>query len=361
MNKIGKNAIAMGVVIALSGCNQTSNEITTNSNVSKPLHVVSVKESKFDANKSFYGTVQASEKAGLAFRVPGTLSEVLVTKGQSVSKGDVLARIDQHDYTVSLEELEARKLEAISAHKLAKAELNRVRQAMKDNAIASVNEDRAISGYERSVSAIKVIDKNIQRAKDTLSYTEILAPFDGIISQVNFDAFEQVLPGVPVLSMQNNSALEVEIDVPDTLLHRFELGQSGEVSWYQHSKSLPATLTEISTQPDPIRQTYTLTFAVDKHSSELLPGRAVTLNTEVNEFNKVYCLPYSSLLGKNDDMFVHVVRDELIVPKRVEVQTFNGSNACLSADFNSDDLIVVSGTHYLNDGDTAISVIHKEI
>ncbi|MCV5276044.1 hypothetical protein OFC49_35485, partial [Escherichia coli] len=76
-------------------------------------------------------------------------------------------------------------LEAQSAHKLAKAELKRVKQATSDDAIASVNLDRAISSYERSLSAVKVVEKNIQRAKDALRYTTLRAPFTGIVADVS--------------------------------------------------------------------------------------------------------------------------------------------------------------------------------
>ncbi|MCV5664160.1 biotin/lipoyl-binding protein, partial [Escherichia coli] len=86
------------------------------------------------------------------FRVPGTVESVFVNKGSVVEKGQVIATLDKHDYQVSLEELQARMLEAQSAHKLAKAELKRVKQATSDDAIASVNLDRAISSYERSLS-----------------------------------------------------------------------------------------------------------------------------------------------------------------------------------------------------------------
>ncbi|MCC4820996.1 biotin/lipoyl-binding protein, partial [Vibrio lentus] len=90
------------------------------------------------------------------FRVPGTIQKMMVSVGDSVKKGQPLAQLDPHDYQVALEELQARALEAKSAHKLAKSELVRVKQAIADNAIADVNLDRAISGYERSEAAVKV-------------------------------------------------------------------------------------------------------------------------------------------------------------------------------------------------------------
>lgn len=98
-------------------------------------------------------------KSRFIFRVPGTINNIAVKAGDSVVKGQLIAQLDDHDYQVVLQELEAKMLEAQSAHKLAKAELQRVQQAAQDDAIAQVNLDRAISGYERSQSAIKVVKK----------------------------------------------------------------------------------------------------------------------------------------------------------------------------------------------------------
>lgn len=361
MREVFPQLLVASCCVSLLGCQQPSEQAVSNGELQRPVHVVAVDSALTISDKTFYGKVQSQQKAGLAFRIPGTLHDVAVKQGQEVKQGDVIARLDQHDYIVALQELEARKLEAVSAHKLAKAELARVEQALEDNAIASVNRDRAISGYERSLSAIKVVDKNIQRAKDTLGYTEIKAPFDGIVAQVNFDTYEQILPGIAVVTLQNNDRLEVDIDVPDTLVHQFKRGQSGQVSWYQSQENLAATLTEISTQPDPIRQTYSVTYSIDGSQPELLPGRAVTLRAQITNSKADYCLPYSSLIGQNDNTFVNLVRSEKVVSQPIKVVHMDASNVCVNSEFKAGDYVVVSGSHYLQQGDHVNNLIVKSM
>ncbi|ETX83917.1 hlyD secretion family protein, partial [Vibrio parahaemolyticus EKP-028] len=167
MNHQIKTAALSTIALSLLGCNQAQPQVEEPS-ASRPVQVIEVNERNEELNKSFSGIVKAKETASLSFRVPGTVESVFVNKGSVVEKGQVIATLDKHDYQVSLEELQARMLEAQSAHKLAKAELKRVKQATSDDAIASVNLDRAISSYERSLSAVKVVEKNIQRAKDAL-------------------------------------------------------------------------------------------------------------------------------------------------------------------------------------------------
>lgn len=356
MNRFSSLSIAVGLAIGLTGCNQA--QVIEQPQVSqKTLQVVELADSQSLSAKHFSGVVHSQETAGLAFRVPGTITHIHVKKGQSVEKGQLIAQLDPHDYQVALEELQAKKLEAESAHKLAKAELKRIKQATQDDAIASVNLDRAISGYERSLSAIKVVDKNIQRAKDTLRYTELRAPFDGVIGRVDYDSHEQVLPGISVATLQDNMQLEVEVDVPESLIEDFAIGQTGAVSWYQSKTALNAQVTEIAPLPHLIKQTYTVTYRIDGAAQTLFPGKAVSVTTQLSTMQDAYCVPYSALIGEKQDMHVNLVRAHTVVSTPVELQSLDAYQACVKGEMQNGDYVVVSGSHYLSDGDRADKIV----
>lgn len=360
MNRISTLTLACSVALGLSGCNQAQVEQTTPV-VQTKLQVIQLSESQGQTAKHFSGLVTAQEQAALAFRVPGTIEKMLVAEGKKVTKGQLIARLDPHDYQVVLEELEAKMLEAQSAHKLAKAELKRVKQATQDDAIASVNLDRAISGYERSLSAIKVVEKNIQRAQDTLAYTELKAPFDGVIGRVDFEQHEQVLPGIAVATLQDNRQLEVEIDVPETLIEAFEVGQISSVSWYQSEHVLNAYVTEIAPLPHLIKQTYTVTYRIEKGSAQLFPGKSVSISTHIGNSQQSYCIPYSALVGSKEQMHVNLVRDNRVVGLPVELASLDAYQACIKGELNADDYVVVSGSQYLSNGQRADDIVIREL
>ncbi|MFA0727189.1 efflux RND transporter periplasmic adaptor subunit, partial [Vibrio sp. 10N.222.48.A4] len=281
---------------ALFGCNDS--EATAPQKQARPIQVIQLEPLSHTAEKSFTGKIQSSETAGVAFRVPGTIQNMMVSVGDSVKKGQPLAQLDPHDYQVALEELQARALEAKSAHKLATSELVRVKQAIADNAIADVNLDRAISGYERSEAAVKVVEQNIRRAKDSIRYTQLLAPFDGVVAASNFDQYEQVMPGISVFTIHNPDKLEVKIQVPENLIHEFKPNQTSVIDWYGSETKLVGYAAEISTSPHPIKQTYAVTYHVDSTDKSVLPGKAVTLTTQLGEASSNFCLPYSALVNQ---------------------------------------------------------------
>ncbi len=360
MNRLSTLAIACAAALSLTGCNQ-SQDVATKTTEQTKLQVVQLGTFTPNNAKHFSGTVAAQEQASLAFRVPGTIEEIVVAKGDTVKKGDLIARLDPHDYQVALEELQAKMLEAQSAHKLAKAELKRVKQATQDDAIASVNLDRAISGYERSLSAIKVVEKNIQRAEDTLAYTQLRAPFDGVIGRVDFETHEQVLPGMALATIQDNMQLEVEIDVPETLIKSFEVGQIGSVSWYQSKQSLNAYVTEVAPLPHLIKQTYTVTYRIEKGAAQLFPGKSVSITTHIGSSQQDYCVPYAALVGSKEQMHVNLVREHKVVSTPVELRSLDAYQACINGELTADDYVVVSGSHFLVDGQRADDLVIRSL
>jgi len=349
------------LLILLPGCEESAQIESPSEPVDYRLQVVQLQPASARSQKVFTGKLQSTKSAAVSFRVPGTLEKVWVKTGDTVQKGQLLAELDPHDYHVALEELEARALEAKSAHKLAKIELARVQQAIDDNAIAGVNLDRAISGEERSASAVKVVEQNSRRAKDTISYTQLRAPFDGVIARNNYDQFEQILPGVEAFTVHEPTQLEVSVDVPENLIHQFSNNQKAEISWYNATTKLTGFATEIGSLPHPIKQTYTVTFNVEqasllKENVNVLPGKAVTLTTQIGELSSDFCVPYSAVVGDKAGQHVFVVEDKKTVQKSVEITSLEADTACVTADLNTGDYVVISGASYLKADQSVSSV-----
>lgn len=350
--------LAVCTGFALSGCDTQPKERV--GETKQPVQVVQLQQHQKQQLQQFTGRVSSAKSAAIAFRVPGLIHEILVQPGQAVSKGQVLARLDPHDYQVTVRELKARLSEAKSAHKLAAIEFDRVKQAVNDDAMSTVSLDRAKSGFERSKAQVDVTKQNLQRAQDLLRYSELKAPFDGVIATNNFEAFEQVIPGASVMTIQTLDNLEVEIDVPENLIAYFEKGQMAQVSWHGFNEPLMASVIEKETLPDLIKQTYKVTYKIDSIAGlaePILPGKSVTLTAAFQSNDDTYCVPYSSVLGNEGGHFVfRVETDQNDHSNRVQsvdvnVEGFQAEKICVSGPLDSVDQIVVAGGSYLLTGD----------
>ncbi|CAH0529790.1 efflux RND transporter periplasmic adaptor subunit [Vibrio hippocampi] len=346
MKSQSKNTlVALAIAAAITGCSQEEVKVVDKS--PRPVNVVELGAQDSTYQQFFAGRLESVDEANVAFRVPGTITEVYVAPGDMVRKGDKLAQLDQHDYQVALMELQARLSESESAHRLASSELRRVKQAIADNAIATVNLDRAKSGYERTKAAIEVVQQNIKKAEDAIRYTTLIAPFDGVIGEQNSEQFEQVLPGIPAFKIHKPSKLQAEIDVPESLIERFDYGQTAMVFWHSAEVSLSAVATEIGTVPHPIKQTYSVVFELDENEATLLPGKSVIVEAQFDTAADVHCLPYSTLFQYQGSDSVYVVQDSKAVATPVKVKHLLGNDVCVSGAIQSGDNVITAGVGFL--------------
>ncbi|CAH6968423.1 Biotin_lipoyl_2 domain-containing protein [Vibrio chagasii] len=107
-------SLLAATLLPLIGCNHSvSTEPTADSSKvteERPIQVIQLESASQQSSKTFTGKLQSVETAGVAFRVPGTIQELLVKTGDRVQKGQPIAQLDPHDYQVALEELQARAL-----------------------------------------------------------------------------------------------------------------------------------------------------------------------------------------------------------------------------------------------------------
>lgn len=360
MNKYVYNTVTLAVFLSIAGCSDSENDITTSlTTENRTAQVIQLADPQTSSAKHFNGVVNSQHVAALAFRVPGTIDALLVSEGDVVEKGDLLATLDKHDYQVALEELEAKLLEAKSAHALANNELKRVKQARKDDAIATVNLDRAISAYERSLAMVKVVEKNIERAEDALRYTELRAPFSGLVGAIAFEEYEQLMPGISVLALQSPNQLQVEIDVPENLITQLTQGQEAVVSWYGATQKVNAVITEIFPFPHLIKQTYTVKLDLEGQPEDLFIGKALTVSIDTQANQDSFCLPYSAVYGANDSLYVNKVDHLVVRAAKVKTNVLKGDTVCIQGDIGTGDHVVITGTKYLKDGDKLADIVTR--
>ncbi|MCL1145923.1 efflux RND transporter periplasmic adaptor subunit [Shewanella sp. 10N.261.52.F9] len=357
---VTQRLILVSTILAATGCSETpiSQEQDAQTHQHRPVQILLLDDSQQSNIRHFSGVLEATKTAHLAFKVPGTIEAILVKTGDSVVKGQVLAKLEPHDYQVTVVELKARLAEANAAHDLAKVELARVKTAIADDAISQVNLDRAQSGYKRSLAMVNVMKQNLQKAQDALSYTELTAPFSGVIGAKNQQTFEQTAPGTALFSLHQLGNMKAVIDVPENLMPQLQGSQQAQVHWYGQDKPYTASLSAMDTMPHPIKQTYEVEFVIAQ-STTALPGKAVDVSVTFDSDTPSYCVPYGALVGKFESNSVYVVHEQTVIEKNVTVRSFGQNKACISGDLSQGDALVTAGVHYLKPNQRVTNTVAK--
>lgn len=353
MNQFTKLTQIALIIAVATGC---SNDSTVEVKPTQPVSVITLGENHINHDLRFSGVLEAQEKARLAFRVAGTLTEINVAQGDRVEKGQVIARLDPHDYQVRVAELEGRLTEANASYHQAENELKRTLIATNDNAMADVNLDRAKTSAARAKAAVTVVKQNLEQAKDALAYTELVAPFSGVVGQRSFDNFEQVAPGLSFVTLHQPEKLQAIVDIPETMLPAFTQGQAAKVFTNSgknstETKAINGTVSEIASVPDSIKRTFSATITLNEQSENLYPGKVINVRISDNTINPdSVCLPASALVSNQNVTQITKVIDKTAKRVNVEVVKQGRNNICVIGDIAEKDKIIVAGSAFVYDG-----------
>ncbi len=196
------------------------------------------------------GYVVAQRRASVASKGTGRIAYLGVREGIAVKEGQVLARLENEDLRAEKAQIDAQLAAARSD--LARAETDvrtaergyrRYQSLLDRNAVARADYDnatdqlqRARAGQESARSNIKAIEAASRRLAILIDYTEIRAPFDGVVLTKDADVGEVVAPfgaaasaKAAVVTMADLSSLMVETDVAEAFLAKVQEGQACEI------------------------------------------------------------------------------------------------------------------------------------
>jgi len=250
---------------------------------SRPVKVYTVDGGAAQAVRQFPARVDASQRAEMSFRVAGRLQEIAVREGDMVAEGDVIARLDPTDYRIVLEDRQA-------TFDNAERNFLRGKELIVDGNISRIDYDRMEANYRTSEAALS-------QARNDLEYTEMLAPFQGRIARRLVENFEEVLAKQTLFYLQNVNALDVIINVPESLVRSVrgnsriddleeEIATRRKLpAWVSFGDKadtqFPLKIKEIATKADDQTQTYQITFTMNSPEDfTVLPGMTASVSVD---------------------------------------------------------------------------------
>lgn len=143
------------------------------------------------------GNTAAVNSTTLVARVQGFIQAIKYNDGDTVKTGQTLFVIEQKPYQLALEQAQAGMASAEASTKKAKADYDRQVDLAAKNIASQATLDSATATYDAAVAAQKQAQVNIEQAQLNLSYTEVQAPFDGIVTARQVSLGQLVGAGSP--------------------------------------------------------------------------------------------------------------------------------------------------------------------
>ena len=194
------------------------------------VSVYEIKTESIGGYREFVARTLASKEANLRARVEGELLERTFKEGSLVKKDQVLLKIDPAEYIASVSSAKADLASAIAGAKGAQRDLKRGQEIAADGYISQSDLDKLTTNAAQTEAAKEAAIAKLKKAELDLSYTTIVAPFDGRIGKVNYNVGNVVGPNSDVLA---------SLVLIDPIYVSFQVEESHYVSHLQKNNQLP--------------------------------------------------------------------------------------------------------------------------
>lgn len=237
----------------------------------RPVKVVRITD-QADSVMSFAGDVRARYETTVSFRVAGKLLTRHVDVGDRVHKGQVLARLDQNDYRLAVQDLQAQLASSIANRDFLRDDVTRYRELLAQNVTSPAEFDRHQTAYTTARERAAALEAQLGHAVNQLAYTELSADRDAVVTTLEVEKGQVVSAGQAVLKLAQLDEKEIHFDVPEHRLPELTRRQAVDITLWADSKSrLKGHIREIASAADPATRTYRVKAALleDQDTAQL--------------------------------------------------------------------------------------------
>ncbi|MCV6823982.1 MULTISPECIES: efflux RND transporter periplasmic adaptor subunit [Halocynthiibacter] len=280
----------------------------------------------------FIGRGEAVDKINIVTRVEGFVEEIHVEAGAFVKAGDVLFSIEKDNLAATLEARKADFERAEADLELARIELDRKQTLLDRDAGTVADRDIALANEKVAEANVASAQAAIRIAELNLSYTDIVAPFDGRIGRIEPSIGDLVSPSTgPLTSLVRQAPIYVTFSVSEKQLitvvdddgmergeNDVPVGLPNVLLKLQNGRILEETgdITFIDNVIDPLTGTIALRAIFDNAERMIIDGGFVTVLLEAVEPESQLLIPMASVQRDQRGPFVLVVTDQSLVEQR---------------------------------------------
>jgi len=316
------------------------------------------------------GTVQALNMASIQSQVTGVLEEVDFVEGQTVKRGDVLAKIDPRLFEAALAQAQGQLAKDTALHAQAQSDLARFQKLGKEDSIAlqQVADQQFLVAQD---AAAMETDQGVIKSDQTqLDYTTLRAPFDGVtgILQIQIGNLIQPSNTTGIVILTQVQPISVVFILPNADIASVQEAMARgtvQATVYDQSgtKELDVgTLLALNNQAASTSGTVQLKAIFPNEHRQLWPGTFVNVDLTTSVVKNALTVPTNALQQNNSGQFVYVVgADKRVSVQPVEVTQRLHAVALIAKGLQAGETVVVQGQYRLTPGTLVVATAPSNV
>ena len=322
--------------------------------MARPVHIAPVHFEEREQSITITGEVVARVETDLSFRVGGRITGWFVDVGGAVAEGQVLARLDPEEQKADVEAAEAGVRAAEAQLKLARANFDRLKSLLNDGISTRRDYDDAETALRTAESAREAAIAQRDTAKEVLSYTELRAPSDGIVTARLAETGQVAQAAQTMFTIADNGPRDAVFSVYESLFFA-EPAKEGVTVTLLSDEKVRATghVREVSPTIDAQTGTVRIKIAMDRTPPEMTLGASV-VGVGALAPRRVAVVPWQALssVGGKPALWIVDKADSTVSLRPVDVLSFETGTALVSGGVEEGETYVADGTKLLRPGQT---------
>ncbi|SHJ17479.1 efflux RND transporter periplasmic adaptor subunit [Flavobacterium terrae] len=278
---MSKNIIVITLVSALvlTSCGDKKEKVVE-------LEAIPVKiNGKLDTNNSPFitasGKIEAENSANLSTRMMGYVTKVHVKVGQNVRAGQLLVSVNSTDLQAKKAQVNASIIQAEAAYNNAKKDYDRFVNLFAQQSASQKELDDITARYEMAKAGLEAAKQMRNEIQAQFSYSNITAPFTGVVTNTFVKEGDMANPGMPLVSVEGASKLQVTAMVSESDIANVKQGMKVKVTIKSLNKEISGRVTEISLSAKNTGGQYLVKINLDKTDKSILSGMFVNVQFPV--------------------------------------------------------------------------------
>jgi RND family efflux transporter MFP subunit len=270
----------------------------------------------------------------------GVVTNVYAREGEAISKGQILAQIDNSLIVRGIDELKS-QLELA----------NTVYERQKNLWAQKIGTEIQ---YLQAKSNKESLERRLATLQEQNDMTKIKAPITGTVEVVNIKVGENVAPGVSTFRVINTSDLKASAKVSESYITTIQQGNKVTVSFPDQDKSIDARVTFVGRNIDALTRSFPVEIKLPS-ASYLRPNMTAVLRVIFHTEPSALCVPVNVVQNINGEKVVYIAESDgknLVARRKVvEVVGVYGNFAEIKSGLKAGDKIITVGYQGLNDGE----------
>lgn len=311
MKYIFKLNIILGLLFLLTACGEEQKK------VEKFVRPVKYQEVGFlggEKIRSFSGTSRTDEIINLSFRSGGILTMFDIKLGQKVSKGQLLAKLDNVQSRLNYENAVSSLNSAASQMNTAKSSLDRIRSLYEKGSTSLSDYEAAKNSYRTAQASHESAKRTVAIQQDQISYGFLYAPNNGTIASISTEVNENVSAGQVVAVLNVSGDMEISLGLPESVINYVKQNMEVNISFSSIADTnFKGIVTEVAPAVDVNTATYPVRVTVSNPTEAIKSGMAANVIFDFGDHkndNSILVVPTHAVGEDSNGRFVFVVEDE---------------------------------------------------